>query len=138
MSVKANATQAAERWSQNFGAAGTRYQEGIAAVSVAPGQLAAAQKPAYVAGVNANQDIWAAKVAGVSLADWKNAAATTGAQRLATGAAKGAPKVSSFMGKFLPQLKSTVDSLPPRGSFDQNLARFNAYAQALHQQKGNF
>lgn len=138
MAVKATAADAANSWSTNFAAAGTKYAAGINAVTVAPGQLAAAQKNAYVANVQANSGIWAAKVASVSLQDWKQAATTTGAQRLATGATKGAPKMQTFMSKFLPSLGSIVDGLPARGSFDQNLQRFTAYAQALHAQKGNF
>jgi hypothetical protein len=42
------------------------------------------------------------------------------------------------MTSFLPQLSSIVDSLPSRGTFDQNLQRFTSYAQALHAKKGSF
>jgi hypothetical protein len=138
MSVKATASQASDRWQQNFGAAGTRYTEGINAVTVAPGQLAAANKAAYLANVQASANVWASKVSAVQLGEWKAAATGVGAQRLATGATKGAPKVSAFMSKFLPELSSVVGGLQPRGTFDQNLARFTAYAQALHAKKGQF
>jgi len=138
MAVKATAAAAAASWSSGFSGATQKYTDGINAVTVAPGQLAAAQKNLYVANVQAQAGVWAAKVAGVSLQDWKTAATTTGAQRLATGATKGAPKIQAFFTNFLPALSSIVDSLPQRGSFEQNLQRFTAYATALHAKKGQF
>ena len=138
MAVKATAASAAQAWSDRFGAAGQKYTEGINSVTVAPGQLAAAQKNAYVANVQASSGIWAAKVAAVDLGTWKAAATGVGAQRLASGATKGMPKMQAFMGNFLPQLSSIVGSLPARGTFEQNLNRFTQYAQALHAKKGSF
>lgn len=138
MAVKATAAEAAAAWSSGFGAAGTKYAAGVNAVQTAPGQLAAAQKAAYVAGVNNNQNIWASKVAGVSLQEWKTAAITTGGARLASGATKGAPKYQTFAGVFLPQLASIVGGLPARGDFGANMARFQSYATQLHALKGSF
>lgn len=138
MAVKATAAEAAQAWAQNFAAAGTKYTAGINSVTVAPGQLAAAQKNLYLQNVQASANTWASKVAAVDLQTWKNAAGTVGAQRLATGATKGTPKMNAFMQNFLPQLTSIVSGLGPRGTFDQNLARFQAYATALHQKKGQF
>lgn len=138
MAVKATAADAAQAWQNGFSAAGTKYTAGVQAVTVAPGQLAAAQKAAYLANVQASANIWASKVAAVDLQTWKNAAATTGASRLGSGATKGAPKVAAFMQNFLPQLTSIVSGLPARGTFEQNLNRFTSYAQALHAKKGQF
>lgn len=138
MSVKATAAEAAANWNTGFSAAGTKYTAGINAVTVAPGQLAAAQQNAYLANVQANVGVWAAKVAAVSLASWKTAASTTGAQRLGSGATKGQPKYQAFATQFIPQLANIVSSLPARGTYDQNIARFTNYAQQLHALKGTF
>jgi hypothetical protein len=138
MAVKATAAEAAAAWGTNFAASGTKYAAGIAAVTVAPGQLAAANKNLYIANVQAQANVWASKVAAVDLNTWKNAATTTGGARLASGAQKGAPKMQAFMQNFLPALSTVVSGLPQRGSFDQNLARFTSYAQALHAKKGTF
>lgn len=138
MAVKASATEAAERWSQGFSGASGRYTAGINAVTTAPGQLAALQKNLYVQKVQEQSNVWASKVAAVPLQTWKDAATTVGAQRLATGAQKGAPKMQAFMANFLPKLDSVVKGLGPRGTYDQNVARLNAYVAALHQQKGTF
>lgn len=138
MAVKATAAQAAEAWKTGFSGAATKYQAGINSVQTAPGQLAAAQKNLYVQNVQAQANVWAAKVAAVDLATWKNQATTVGSMNLASGATKGAPKMQAFMNNFLPQLQGIVNSLGPRGTFEQNLARFSSYAQALHAKKGSF
>lgn len=138
MAVKATAAEAAQAWGTGFSGATTKYTAGINAVQVAPGQLAAANKNAYLANVQASANIWASKVAAVDLGTWKNAATTVGAQRLASGATKGMPKMQAFMGNFLPQLASIVGSLPQRGTYDQNINRFTQYAAALHAKKGSF
>ena len=138
MSVKATAAAAAQAWGTGFSAAGTKYAAGIDSVTVAPGQLAAAQKNAYLANVQANANIWAAKVAGIDLASWKSSAKTVGGSRLGSGATKGQPKYQAFATQFIPQLSNIVSGLPARGTFDQNLSRFTSYAQALHQLKGTF
>lgn len=138
MAVKATPATAAANWSSGFSGAGAKYEAGINAVTVAPGQLAANQKNAYVAGVQNNANIWAQKVAAVDLQTWKNAATTTGSQRLQSGATKGAPKMQDFMAKFLPDLTNVVNGLPSRGDFGANMQRFTAYATALHQKKGSY
>lgn len=136
--VKATAAAASEAWQNGFAGAATKYTAGINAVQVAPGQLAAAQKNLYVANVQAQANVWASRVAAVDINTWKAQATGVGAQRLATGATKGAPKVQAFMTNFLPALQTIVQGLGPRGSFEQNLQRFNSYATALHAKKGSF
>lgn len=138
MGVKATAASASAAWKTGFAGAGQKYTDGINSVTVAPGQLAAAQKNAYVQGVQQNADIWARKVAAVDVNAWKQAAITTGVARLNSGADKGASKYQTFAGNFLPVLSSIVGSLPARGSFDQNMARSMNYARQLHDKKGNF
>lgn len=138
MAVKANAATAAQNWQTGFSGAGAAYEAGIDAVTVSPGQLAANQKNAYVAGVQNNANIWAAKVAAVDLQSWKNAAKTTGSQRLQTGAQKGAPKMQAFMQTFLPDLTNIVNGLPARGDFGANMQRFTQFATQLHANKGKY
>lgn len=138
MAVKTSAADAVANWQSGFSGATTKYTAGVNAVTVAPGQLAAQQKAAYVANVQAQANVWATKTSAVSLEAWKSATTTIGAQRLATGAQKGATKMAAFMNNFLPVLSSVVSGLPARGTFDQNMARFQAYATSLHQKKGQF
>ena len=138
MAVKANAADAAKAWETNFAASGTKYVKGTAAVKTAPGQLAAAQQDVWAQNTVAAKARFAAKVAAVPLGSWQNSCATVGAQNLATGATKGAPKQQAFMQKFIPQLSNVVESLPARGSYEQNKQKAMAYMDQLHALKGQF
>lgn len=138
MGVKANAQDATAAWSSGMAGSGEKYKKGVMAVTVAPGQVAASRGEAYLAGVQASYNIWKRKVGNVTLQDWQQSAANKGAARLGSGAQAAAPKFQSFMSGFLPTLSSVVDSLPAGGTFDQNMARFQAYANMLHSKKGSF
>ena len=133
-------TSAAKKWSDNLANAannGTSAQ-GIASVTVAPGQAAARQKDVWAANVAQAKDRWAANTAAVTLQDWQTAATQKGVQRVATGAAAAESKMTAFMGKLLPAIDNAKRALPPRGNFQANLARANAMATALHNAKGSF
>lgn len=138
MAVKKTAQQASQAWQTNFAAAGPAYTAGINAVTVSPGQLAAAQQSLYVSQVQANAPKWASKVAAVPISTWKTQATTVGVQNLATGATKGAAKQAAFMQTFLPQLSSIVDALPARGAYAANKTRLLSYLDALHAKAGSF
>lgn len=125
------------KWNSGMAAAGPAYTDGVNRVTVSPGQLAAANKAGYVAGVNASQDLWASRV-NVPIGDWKNAATTKGAARLASGAAAAQPKYAAAAGKLYSFYQSQLASLPPRGTFEQNLGRFTQLATALHNARGTF
>lgn len=138
MAVKASAADAAAAWEQNFAASAAKYTKGTAAVRTAPGQLAAAQQDVWAQNTMAAKSRYASKVAAVSLGSWQASCAGVGAMNLASGAKKGAPKQQAFQQKFLPQLASVVDSLPSRGSYEQNKAKAVQYMDQLHQLKGSF
>lgn len=129
-----SAADAAQRWSQGFGAAGQRWADGIESVTVAPGQLAAAALPRYLAGVQANAQKWASRSAGVTLAQWKQQAVAKGQARLATGAQAGLAKYQARIQAVLDAEKSIIAGLPPRGTVEQNIQRSSAFQLAMHQQ----
>ena len=138
MSVKANATDAANAWVTGMQGAGTKYTAGVQAVKVAPGQLAAARSDFWAQQVAAAKSKFSSNVAKVTLGQWQEAAATKGAPRLGTGASAAQPKFAAFMTSFLPQLATIVQSLPQGGTYEQNKQRFLAYADALHAKQGSF
>lgn len=123
--------QIAQQWASRLGQSGQRIADGVASVSVAPGQAAARQKGAYVQGVNASQDKWATRVASVSLSDWQGAMTGKGVQRIASGATAAQPKFAAFMTQLLPHIATVRGSLPPRGSLDQNIARMTQFVQGM-------
>lgn len=122
----------ASRWSTGMANAGAKIQAGVEAVKVAPGQAAAANKQGYLAGVQANVDKWGSRVASVPLSSWQQDFINKGLPRIATGAQAAEPKMANFMNQFLPFLKTTVASLPPRGTFAQNVQRMTAHVTAVH------
>lgn len=126
------AQQAAANWGTGLQSKTERMKQGAMAVTVAPGQAAARQKAAWLANLQASADKWARNVAAVPLASWQEAFTTTGIDRIASGVQKGQGKVENFMNQFLPFLDQTKKSLPPRGTFEQNLARAAAQIRATH------
>lgn len=138
MSVKANATDAAQAWVTAMQGAGPKYSAGVAAVKTAPGQLAAAAAPLWAQNVAAAQPKFAANSAKVSLSQWQSAATTKGAPRLGTGATAAQPKMQTFMTSFLPQLSNIVNGLPAGGSYEQNKTRLLSYIDALHATAGSY
>lgn len=129
-----SAADAAQRWSQGFGAAGAKWAAGVEAVTVAPGQLAAAAQNRYLAGVQQNAQKWASRVASVSLAQWKQQAVAKGQSRLAGGAQAGMAKYQARIAAVLEAEKSIISGLPPRGTVEQNIQRSSAFQLAMHQQ----
>jgi len=138
MSVKANPTDAANAWVTGMQGAGTKYTAGVNAVKIAPGQIAASRADLWAQQVANAKSKFASNVAKVSLAQWQEAAANKGAQRLGSGATAAQPKFAAFMSNFLPKLSTIVSGLPQGGTYEQNKQRFLAYADALHAQAGSF
>lgn len=138
MAVKVSANDALNNWKTGFAGAGPKYTAGVNAVKIAPGQLAANQQDVWAQNTVAAKSRYASKVAAVTLQEWQQKAGTIGAQRLATGADKGATKMGAFLSNFIPKLSGVVDNLPARGTFEQNMQKSYAYAQALHNMKGQF
>lgn len=138
MTVKANATDAAQAWVTGMSGATTKYTNGVNAVKVAPGQLASAKASFWSSQVANAQQKFATNVAKVTLSQWQQSAVTKGAPRLASGAQAAQPKFAAFMTSFLPTLTNIVQGLPAGGTFEQNMQRSMAYAQALHAAQGTF
>lgn len=126
-----NPTAAAQKWSQNLGAATTAYTAGVQAVTSPPGAAAAAAADRYVAGVQAGVPKFVANSQAVSLQAWQQAAVNKGAQRLASGATAAEPKMAAVFNSLFPFIGQVVGSLPARGNLDQNIARSAAFQRAM-------
>ena len=133
-----SAQQIATNWANNLGAATAKITAGVNAVTVAPGQAAAAQKAAYIANTTAKAGVWATNTAAVSLTSWQQDTINKGIPRVATGAQAATSKMASVMTSLLPAIADAKASLPPRGNLQQNLQRANQFATALANQAGKF
>jgi hypothetical protein len=126
-----NAADLAKEWSQRLGASGEKMRSGIQSVKTAPGQTAARQKEVWAQNVMKSKDKWASRVASVPLTDWQSAMIDKGLPRVASGATAAEGKMADFLGKLLPYEQNMVNSLPPRGDFEQNLTRMTAAARKM-------
>lgn len=128
-----SAADAAQRWQTGFAGSGAKWQAGIEAVTVAPGQLAAAAAPRWQQNTIAAAPKYAANVGRVTLAQWKSDSITKGASRLTTGAQVGMGKYQAAIGPVLDAIKSITAGLPPRGTVEQNIQRSSQFQMQLHQ-----
>jgi hypothetical protein len=126
---------AAARWAQNLGAAGQRYTDGVNAVKVAPGTLAARAGDLWANNTVAAKPRFIANSQRVTLSDWQAAASGKGAARLASGAQAAQPKMEQALVKVFGWINQVVGSLPPRGDIEANIARAGAFARGMNRLK---
>lgn len=138
MSKLDNPTQAAQNWASRLGAATQAYTDGINGVTIPPGQSAAAAGDRWLANTTAALPRFKANSAAVQLPTWQQAAINKGAPRLASGASAAQPKMETVFAKLFPAIRSAVQSLPPRGTIDQNVERSRQFALKLNSMKGSF
>lgn len=115
--AKLSPTDAAAKWSNRLSNSTQDIANGINAVTVAPGQKAAAKSAKMKANLNAAIDSgkWAQRVSGVTLQQWKDAAINKGVPRIAGGAQAAQPKMTAFLSQLFPyqdSLKSSLASMP--------------------------
>lgn len=129
--ARVTADQAAQKWQQRMSTAGQQIQDGVQAVTVAPGAQAARAKDLWAQRVVAAKDKWASRVASVSLADWQQKMIEVGIPRVASGAAANVGKVQDFMSEFLPYLDQGVQKVNamPKGDLGASINRAAAMIQ---------
>lgn len=134
--ARKTAQQVAQKWSTNLANATTSITNGVNAVTTAPTQLAAMQQTAYLTGIQhaVASGKWANALNNVTLADWKTAMLQKGVPRIATGATAAQPKVQQAFTpllQFVYDTRDSVNAANPRGTLQQNMARMNAFVQAM-------
>lgn len=136
MPRRKTAAQARENWVAGMGNASAKYEQGVRAVSVAPGQKAAQKKDKYLAGVTGSVDLWARRTAAVDLGTWQNATAAA-SSRLGSAATEKASKYEQNVTPVFSHMDSvlaTVDSMPDN-TLDQRIAKSAAFARGMAQYK---
>jgi len=118
----------ATKWSTNLGAAGPSITAGVNAVTVAPGQLAAAASAKWLARVQAAQAKFEKNVSAVTLAQWKTAMTSLGIPRIATGATAAIPKFTLFMTSWLNYLNANAAAIAamPTDTLAQSIQKATA------------
>jgi len=130
-----SAPEIVEKWVRRAGQATGDYKAGIARVTTAPGELAAAKADKYIAGIQASLEKWARRVAGVSLAEWKRLATDKGGERYAGGVNAAKAKTLTFWNEFRPVLESVqaeANAMPDL-SFEDRLNKAMFVMRKLHE-----
>jgi hypothetical protein len=132
MAKSLDPSKVAQKWQSAMGSPQTQqaYKDGVAAVQVSPTQQAAQQLDRYLQGTSdaVNSGRMAARLNAVTLQQWQQQAQTIGAQRLSTGAQKGAAKYQAFTQKWAPvwQQQRAAAAALPKGGIANALARVQA------------
>lgn len=132
------AAQAAANWANSAGRAATAFQEGVQGTTKDQAALAVAQQATLLSNFNAavSSGRWAAGVQKRGTPYWKSQTLAK-VTNYSTGFTAGASNQASAIAKILNAESAIVGSLPARGDINQNLQRANAFALAMHSQKGN-
>lgn len=130
-----SADQVAQQWASRLGASTDKMSQGADALTVAPGTLAARQKAVWAQNVAASVNTWANNVQ-VPLESWRADYKNKGLPRVGQGAQAAIPKMTSFFAKLLPAIATARGTLPPRGDYNANKQRANAWMDKMHALKG--
>lgn len=132
-----SAQQAASNWVGSAGRAQAEYQQGVESYNGdwagATTRQQAAMTTAWNAAVANGQ--WAAGVNRTGTNGWKSATVARIAN-YGVGFQAGAAKFTTAIGKIVAAEQNIVASLPPRGDYNANKARANAFMDQLHALKG--
>lgn len=123
--VRVSPQAGSDKWKTRLSASTQDVTNGVNAVTVAPGQLAAAKQQKWLTGVNAAADKWKRNVSNVSLQQWQTMMTTVGIPRIASGAAAKQGKYTAFAAQFYPHLDAGVAKVKamPDGDIEARIQR---------------
>lgn len=125
--ARISAQEAAEKWANRTAAATQDVQRGIARVTRAPGQAAAAAADKWHTKVTQAKPKFAANSAAVTLQSWQEAA-TAGVARIASGVQQKKGKMEAFQTAFFAHLDRGAAAIAamPTNSLEASIAKMTA------------
>lgn len=127
-----------DRWSASGGTAQSRYTEGVQNTQVDVVARAIAAEGALLSGFQTavTSGLWRRKLGAVGTPGWK-AATLAKSSNYASGFTAGKDKFASSMQTWYPRILSAaaMANAMPGGTFQERMARAQAYATTLHNQK---
>lgn len=132
------AEEVSAKWLSRLQQSQADMQAGVARVTVAPGQAAAAKKTKWINALQdpATQDKWARNVASVSLSQWQQAMTNYGVARVAQGAQAKQQKFTTAMTSLLTYIDQGVNQV--RQMDDTNPAAREQRALAMMRWMRNY
>ena len=129
-------TQFAEKWGRRLRGASEDIRNGVQNVTTAPGEAAVASQDAMLANFaeSVNSGLWASRVSGVSLADWKSATLTKGIPRIAQGVEAAIPKMERIAGPLLAAVDAAAEAANrlPKGTLEDSINRMTTFVREMH------
>jgi hypothetical protein len=131
-------SDATSKWVSRLSGATQEITTGVANVTTAPGQQAAAKSAKWVAAMTSPtvQAKWKNNVGAVSLATWQQLMTQVGIPRIATGAQQKQGKYLAFAEQFFPYLQRGVQQIEAMD--DTSLAARIQRAVAMMNYNSNF
>lgn len=131
------AQQAQQAWQNSAPTASANYQAGVEGYTGDWAGATTRQQATMVTGWNAavTSGRWAAGVNNKGTTGWKQDTVARIAN-YGVGFQAGAQKFGQAIGKIIAAEANIVGSLPPRGDYNANKARMNAFSDQLHALKG--
>jgi len=130
-----SSSQVTQKWLRNLSAAGETVREGVDAVEVAPGVLAARQQDAMKTNLLKSIDSgkWARRVAAVSREEWQDKMKSLGIPRMAAGANAAQGKMQHAMDQILPHIQQGVSKLEkmPSVTLEDNIQRMTSFVRHM-------
>jgi hypothetical protein len=125
MPVRSDPATATSRWVTGMTGSTAAMQRGVNAVTVAPGERAAAAADKWLAKVTQSKDKFARRVRSVSLQQWQQSMNDYGISRVAQGASQKKGKMQDFMTEYLPYLQEGVNKVErmPKNTLQDSIQR---------------
>lgn len=132
---KLTGQEGADKWAQRLSGATEDIRRGIARVTEAPGQKAAAKRAKWEAGLNRSKDKWQRNVAAVSLEQWREKASTVGVSRVSEGAQANKDKYARVAAELYPHIESGQRAVAnmPDSSLEERIAKSAAFQRHMAQ-----
>ena len=138
--ARVNPQEYAEKWARRLRGATEDIRRGVEKVSEAPGEKAAQNQEAliqnFVESVNSGR--WAARVRGVSLADWKQATIDKGIPRIGQGVESAQPKMARIAAELLPAVDAAAAAARalPKVTLEDSIQRMTTFVRKMAEFKG--
>ncbi len=137
--ARVTAEEYAEKWARRLKQSAPDVTRGIERVSVAPGKAAAAAEALMIQRLteSVTSGLWAQRVAGVSLEEWKQAFLSKGVGRIASGVDAASAKQVVMAQKLLAAVDAAVAKVKtmPKGDIEQSIARMTTYVREMNKAK---
>jgi len=132
---KLSGQEGADKWATRLAGATEDIRRGIARVTEAPGQRAAAKRAKWEAGINRSKDKWQRNVAAVGLEEWRQKASTVGVSRVAEGAQANKDKYAKVAGELYPHIEAGQRAVAnmPDSTLEERIAKSAAFQRHMAQ-----